>query len=618
MAVSHNLDQDDPLVGQIIAGRYRILDRIGRGGMGAIYEAEHQTTRKRFAVKTLLPGLGRVGEIARRFEREAKAASLLDHPNIVSVVDFGTVEDGSLFLAMELVRGKSLGDLIDARLPVARGLRIARQVLEALSHAHRHGVIHRDLKPDNVMVLDAGTSDEERDLVKLLDFGIAKLLDEAAEGQEKLTQAGVAFGTPDYMAPEQALGEPVDGRADLYAMGVILYEIVAGRKPYVNADKMAVLRMHVAVPPPSLTEATGRPQHAKVEALFERALAKPRTDRFASADEMIAALDEAAPSILDPSSPREVVSAPPAPPVMPASGSADTIPASPSLGAPEPPPQLGALLSHGLLADLRRSQPFLARVALFGLPALTLLIVVIILLARGGGSKRDVGPGLGARAMGADVPHSDLAKRAEKLLASGDAQGAIALLDDGLSSGDGQRDAYGHMVLGHARAKVNRDVEALAAYERAVALAPSLAEDETMRKNVEAMVGKKDKTIALAALDFLGNRVGKGEEPLIIDLASHSNVMQLRDRARELADRRGVLDKVDLVYSYGADLAQGSSCAERKQYVPKLRALKDKRAIQILNNARYRTGGGFFGGDAVNGCLSDDAKEAIDFLEALP
>jgi hypothetical protein len=173
-------------------------------------------------------------------------------------------------------------------------------------------------------------------------------------------------------------------------------------------------------------------------------------------------------------------------------------------------------------------------------------------------------------------------------------------------------------VLGHARAKAGRDVEALAAYERAVALAPALADDDTMKKNVEAMVGKRDKTVAMAAIDFLGTRVGKSEQPFIADVAGKSKVMPLRDRARDIAERRGFLDQVDLVNSYGGDLVQGSSCEERRPAVAKLRALKDKRAISILKNARFRTGGGFFGDDYVNGCLADDAKEASDFLEALP
>jgi serine/threonine-protein kinase len=281
----------DPRLGEVVAERYRLVGRIGRGGMGAIYEAEHVVTGKRFAVKMLRPGLGSVPENTKRFEREARAASLLAHPNIVSVIDFGELPDGALFLAMELVSGRSLGDVMaDEAVAPARGLAIVRQILEALVHAHAAGVIHRDLKPDNVMVTDFG---DERDVVKLVDFGIAKVVGDAEErvGGETLTQAGLAFGTPDYMAPEQALGGEVDARADLYAVGVLCHELLTGEPPFVSADKIAVLRMHVAVDPPTLDRARFAPE---LDRLVARALAKRREDRYPDAAAMLTALDAAA------------------------------------------------------------------------------------------------------------------------------------------------------------------------------------------------------------------------------------------------------------------------------------------------------------------------------------
>src|SRR5262249_51571224 len=175
-----------------VAERYRLTAPIGRGGMGAIYEAEHVLTHKKLAIKMLLPGYGRIPEIAKRFEREARAASLLSHPNIVSVIDFGTLPDGALFLAMELVAGRPLGDVMENEpSSIERSLAIVRQVLEALQHAHAAGVVHRDLKPDNIMLVDFG---DERDVVKLLDFGIAKVVGEAAARvgeKEDLTLAGI-------------------------------------------------------------------------------------------------------------------------------------------------------------------------------------------------------------------------------------------------------------------------------------------------------------------------------------------------------------------------------------------------------------------------------------------
>src|SRR5438270_10316765 len=192
----------------MIADRYRVLAPLGRGGMGAVYRVEHVMLKKELALKFLHAELGRLEEVARRFEREASACARLDHPNIIAVTDFGRTADGMLFLVMELLQGQSLTELIrpggvGRPLPVERALHLERQILRALEHAHSSGIVHRDLKPDNVMVI---ARDGERDIVKLLDFGIAKMTapDESGPPGQALTQAGVVFGTPEYLSPEQA------------------------------------------------------------------------------------------------------------------------------------------------------------------------------------------------------------------------------------------------------------------------------------------------------------------------------------------------------------------------------------------------------------------------------
>ena len=607
-------EKPDARVGALVAQRYRILARIGEGGMGAIYEAEQLTTSKRFAVKTLHPEFGRITEVVRRFEREAKAASLLNHPGIVSVTDFGTLDDGALFFVMELVRGRSLGDLLDARTLAdsRRSLVIVRRVLEALAHAHAHGVIHRDLKPDNVMLLDAGESEEERDIVKLVDFGIAKVVGEAeAElGGEKLTQAGVTFGTPDYMAPEQALGEVVDARADLYAVGVILFEMLAGRKPFDNPDKMAVVRMQVTVAPPTLADA-GRDRvfTPALEALVARALEKRREQRFASAEEMIAAVDKALASLDEPA---------PAPAPVPLATLTPVV-APPRARAAAP-----SLLGHP-------PRPNLTRLLVIGLPLLTLIVVVIVAIASGGdgdgkgatGKGRKGGKdGKGKPGLGLAIPpplpaKTPRAERAEKLLVAGDAEGAVAQLEAELAAEGGARDAWGHLVLGHARARLDKDVEALAAYERALALAPALADDEVMRKNVLAMVDKKDKTAALAAFELAADKLGAAARARIAKVASTGKVKEVRRRAYAIAERDGFLGKVDRLASFTLDLQQGRTCADRRAAIPRIRALKDKAAIPALKKAANRSGG-FLGLEDVNGCLERDANEAVEYLEGLP
>ncbi len=361
-----------------MADRYRIDAVLGRGGMGAVYEAEHLGTGERLAVKVLHSG-GAARELARRFEREAKAMSLLAHPSIVEVLDFGALDDGGMFLVMELVRGVSLADLMEVG-PVAsrRVLGIVRQVLEALAHAHGIGVIHRDLKPENIMLVPDDSGDPAGYRVKLLDFGIAKVIGEAASevGGETLTQAGITFGTPDYMSPEQALGQPVDGRADLYSAGVILFELLAGRKLYENPDPVSVVRMQVTAPVPTLREAAPhRPFPPAVEHLVARALTKPRAERFAAAGEMIAALDAAVTQLEATPRPEST------PPIL-----ADLLHPPPSIPSAAATPSAPATVPNrfGPRDPFDDVDPRMIRIALLASLGLLFLVVLVALLATSG------------------------------------------------------------------------------------------------------------------------------------------------------------------------------------------------------------------------------------------
>jgi len=293
----------DPLIGAVVGERYRIVSRIGVGGMGAVYRAEHTMMRRDLAIKVLLSELGGREEFARRFEREAESASRLAHPNIITVTDFGRTPDGALFLAMEFLAGDSLTSLIDqGPLPRERALAIVRQILRALDHAHAAGVVHRDLKPDNIMLVER---DGQRDVVKILDFGIAKVT-EPASGQEVLTQAGVIFGTPEYLSPEQAVGEAVDGRADLYAAGVILYEMLAGRRPFESEDKVKIISMHLSHAPPRIREANPTVDVPfALEQVVLQAMEKHRENRFASATAFLQALEDSE-AVVDPALPLEI------------------------------------------------------------------------------------------------------------------------------------------------------------------------------------------------------------------------------------------------------------------------------------------------------------------------
>jgi serine/threonine protein kinase len=242
-------DEDSSdVVGLVIDGRYRICELIGEGGMGRVYHAEHVEIGKRVALKILHPVYGRMPELVERFRREARAASRIGHPHIVDVTDSGTTVDGSVYFVMEYLEGVELASVIDREgaLEIGRALRITTQMCRALAAAHAVGIIHRDLKPENIfLTIREGTSD----FVKVLDFGIAK----SSEGEEarskRLTHPGMAMGTPEYMAPEQAAGKPSDARCDVYAVGAILYEMLTGVPPYEGANFMEILSKKATIDP---------------------------------------------------------------------------------------------------------------------------------------------------------------------------------------------------------------------------------------------------------------------------------------------------------------------------------------------------------------------------------
>jgi serine/threonine-protein kinase len=276
-------------VGNVVAGKYRLEGFLSRGGMGAVYRATHVMLGKPCVVKVIRPDLVTSPELVRRFLREARAAAGLSHPNIVIVFDLGEAEDGTLYIAMELVQGRSLHDVIrqEGRIAPSRTVHLLRQVASALAQAHRQHIVHRDLKPQNLMV----TRDSEgRETVKLLDFGIAKTFDENTE----LTATGLTLGTPQYMAPEQVMGGAIDHRTDLYALGVILYQMLIGEVPFTATSAPALLMKHVNdVPDPPSRRRPDLHIPAGLEAVALRCLEKEPARRFQSADEFGAALERA-------------------------------------------------------------------------------------------------------------------------------------------------------------------------------------------------------------------------------------------------------------------------------------------------------------------------------------
>jgi serine/threonine-protein kinase len=282
---------DDPLVGRTLPGGYVILDLVGIGGMGRVYRAEQTNLGRTVAVKIIHPHLVGEENAAARFITEARAASRLNHPNSVAVIDFGKMEDGQLYLVMEYLRGKDLARLQYEEGPLSfrRIVNILKQVLAALSEAHHLGIIHRDLKPENIILEQVRTGG---DFVKVVDFGLAKMRIEAV--QPNITSPGIVCGTPEYMSPEQGRGDPLDARSDLYAVGVILYQLLTGRLPFEAESPTQVVLMHITEQPadPRLVV----PERSIPSLLADvclMALAKDPNHRFSNADEFADALTDA-------------------------------------------------------------------------------------------------------------------------------------------------------------------------------------------------------------------------------------------------------------------------------------------------------------------------------------
>ncbi len=276
-------------IGSVLDGRYRIDAILGVGGMGRVYRAEHTGIGRPVAIKVLHSDLNRNREAAQRFQREAIASGRLDHPNIVNVSDFGVVDDGPCYLVMEVLEGESLGARLERerRVPWREAIELLRGVLLGLRHAHERGVVHRDIKPDNVFL----TRKDGDLVVKILDFGIAKLFAGNADDPAS-TRAGITVGTPAYLSPEQAVGGEIKPASDLYSATILLFEMISGRAPFEDKDPLAMLGAHVSREPPRIGEvAPDVAVPAALEEVIQRGLIKTSADRIGTADAYLAELD---------------------------------------------------------------------------------------------------------------------------------------------------------------------------------------------------------------------------------------------------------------------------------------------------------------------------------------
>jgi serine/threonine protein kinase len=604
------------LIGTTVSGRYRIDSVLGEGGMGTVYAAEHTLMRKRVAIKVLHPDMGRVPDMVARFEREAMAAGHIDHPNIAAATDFGQLDDGSLFLVLEYVEGENLRLVIErGRFSIDRALHIGRQIVGALSRAHALGVVHRDLKPDNVMLI---TRDGDPDFVKVLDFGIAKVsvLDPSSppsavpssplSGSPRvLTQVGMIYGTPEYMAPEQALGQPVDGRADLYAVGILLFEMLTGRRPFDHDSMAALLGMHVAAPVPQMSVvAPDADVPPAIEAVVRRLLAKNAADRYASADELKEALARA---VLGTSQ----TDLPPAP----ASAFRSSLPSIADANAKTTP-----FPAFEPPAVDRTKKLVVAGVV----TATVLGLLGIVLVATshspssasgegfashpaasassgsGGAPAREASSakpeGAGADPLAAAIATADAA------LAKGEGAKAIATIAPLEAANAGRTDV--HRILEHAYALTKDRDNALREADAWLALDATATSDLTLQGDVGAIATHPSSSEP--AIDLLASRMGAPGVDILYDLAFASQqAASVSRHARAALLQPHVRAHAGPAAAVLLDLRAASTCEEKKALLPRAKADGDKRALALLQPlTTSRTSGACMRGD-------DDLPSAI-------
>jgi serine/threonine-protein kinase len=282
-------ERADPLISQLVADRYRVIRKLGEGGMGSVYLAEHVVIEKKVALKVLAPELARRSDLVARFLQEARSASRIGHENVIDISDFGQSPDGLVYIAMEFLDGKDLGALVRTQGPLewSEARDIVLQICRALRAAHEKGIVHRDMKPENIFLIQR---EGQPHFVKILDFGIAKVMGLDPNGP-RLTRTGMIFGTPEYMAPEQAEGKDTDHRADIYAVGCIIYHLITGQTPFVAESFMTMLTKHLMEDP--VPPSVRRPDRAitvEMDGLVLKALEKDREKRWQSMAELIEAV----------------------------------------------------------------------------------------------------------------------------------------------------------------------------------------------------------------------------------------------------------------------------------------------------------------------------------------
>jgi serine/threonine-protein kinase len=604
------------LLGQTLGGRYRVTSLIGSGGMGAVYRAEHLQLQKTVALKVLNAEMAAHREAALRFEREAMVSARIQHPNVVNATDSGRLPDGSLYLVLEYVAGSSLRQLLDReqRLPTARALAIGAQIADALSAAHAGDVVHRDLKPGNVMLL---SHDGDPEFVKVLDFGLARVVGSDEVG-EPLTRSGSVFGTPEYMSPEQARGEVVDHRADLYALGVILYELLCGRPPFQAPELVAVLIKHIQEPPPPLPPDIPASVAEYVLSLLDKAPAR----RPATARQVAKALRRLAPP-------------PPTFSTVPPRASATTL----DRGGVRPP-RAGVLGRFGQRLmrlewpdSLRHSGRWLRRLSLLlpgpnrgGVAPLRLRFAQLLRHAWQGrwsqGLRRRFGAipwpwrlwlaGLALLGLIWLAWPAGVAPDVEPAIAADAAAGAAPL-----PRVDRSGRAALTQITGHFRA--GRWAEGLDALSRSLKDDPELAAQPEVLSGVRRAVD--DPATRDRALTFAATELGSYAADLLFDVWAATGAKTPATRgARKWLDTEQVRKVAPAPVLLALQIREVKGCSAALSLLPRVTELADQRSLVPLRRFQSGSGCGFLGLEDCYGCLrkGDALDQAIRAVTERP
>ena len=596
------------MIGQTIAGRYKIEARLGEGGMGSVYRVEHMLMRKRLALKVLHREMTSQPEIVARFEREAMAAAHIEHPNVAGATDFGKLEDGSCYLVLEYVEGLSLRSQIDeGPLPQARAVHITIQMLGALKRAHELGIVHRDLKPENVLLVE---KDGDPDFVKVLDFGIARVPIGAIGGQTSdngpsLTRAGMVYGTPEYMAPEQALGQDVDGRSDQYAVGVMLFELLVGKRPYDNKDKVALLGQHVAGPIPSVRARAPEGAVApSLDIVVSKMLAKSPSDRYADATDAAEAL------------------------MIASTGGADDLPiefrdertdsgkvvismrgdlySDATMRPPSNSMEQGETMVPG------QARRFSSRVvASLGALFAVLLVLVVVMATRkpntvDAGTARDPDKA-SSKTSTPTTSNDDVKPKVQAALGrvtAGEIETGIKDLE--ALSAQYPNDVTVHKALAQAYSKAKRHVDALGALKKVLALSPELASDPALDPILnDALTSPAGVDSAFAILE--GPMKAEGTRDLYALGYEGKGPGNLAARARKSLADPEVAKNMPASVRGAIELRNAQACNSRKEVIEKYKNDFDATSLPVLRSMTKSTGcGGFFKRGDCWPCMRED------------